>query len=470
MIIGPLERTEQISHAAATEAERSMHSLTGKLVTGSAWAFTGKIASAFCGLAANAILARLLIPEALGAYFLTYSLVSIAALVAQLGLGQTVVRLVAESMSRDLPGRAAKSVRLVIRLGGLGVLVVAAALILGAGTWLAWEVFDSTLMAGVITLVPLWVAVTAFPNLLAEIFRGFHDIRLATLFGGVVTAVLNALLFAGLWLLQGHSSLEDVLILAIAAGTTNTLMAGIFLWRKIRPMEGNGQIATREVLTISWPLWLSNMTLFILTQADLWILGIYRAPDEVAVYGAAARLVMAVATPLIVANAVLPPIVAEMYTQDRKQELQRALRATATIAGIPTIAVLIVFMFFGAPIMGMVYGDFYRTGATVLVLLSLGHLVNAAAGSCGLVLMLTGHQMAMLRISLFSGVLAVLAMLWAAPRYGPVGIAAVAATGMTLQNLLMLVTAHRRTQIWTHVDLRHLLAIPVVFRALRPSK
>ena len=470
MIIGQLERTERVSHAAATEAERLMHSLTGKLVTGSAWAFTGKIASAFCGLAANAILARLLIPEALGAYFLTYSLVSIAALVAQLGLGQTVVRLVAESMSRDLPGRAAKSVRLVIRLGGLGVLIVAAALILGAGTWLAWEVFDSTLMAGVITLVPLWVAVTAFPNLLAEIFRGFHDIRLATLFGGVVTTVLNALLFAGLWLLQGHSSLEDVLILAIAAGTTNTLMAGIFLWRKIRPMEGNGQIATREVLTISWPLWLSNMTLFILTQADLWILGIYRAPDEVAVYGAAARLVMAVATPLIVANAVLPPIVAEMYTQDRKQELQRALRATATIAGIPTIAVLIVFMFFGAPIMGMVYGDFYRTGATVLVLLSLGHLVNAAAGSCGLVLMLTGHQMAMLRISLFSGVLAILAMLWAAPRYGPVGIAAVAATGMTLQNLLMLVTAHRRTQIWTHVDLRHLLAIPVVFRALRPSK
>ena len=66
MIIGQLERTEQVSHAAATEAERLMHSLTGKLATGSAWAFTGKIASAFCGLAANAILARLLIPEALG--------------------------------------------------------------------------------------------------------------------------------------------------------------------------------------------------------------------------------------------------------------------------------------------------------------------------------------------------------------------------------------------------------------------
>ena len=62
MIIGQLERTEQVSHAAATEAERLMHSLTEKLVTGSAWAFTGKIASAFCGLAANAILARLLIP------------------------------------------------------------------------------------------------------------------------------------------------------------------------------------------------------------------------------------------------------------------------------------------------------------------------------------------------------------------------------------------------------------------------
>jgi len=470
MIIGQLERTEQDSHAAATEAERLMHSLTEKLVTGSAWAFTGKIASAFCGLAANAILARLLIPEALGAYFLTYSLVSIAALVAQLGLGQTAVRLVAESMSRDLPGRAAKLVRLVIRLGGLGVLIVAAALILGAGAWLAWEVFESSLMAGVITLVPLWVAVTAFPNLLAEIFRGFHDIRLATLFGGVVTTVLNALLFAGMWLLQGHSSLEDVVILAIAAGTTNTLMAGIFLWRKIGPMEGNGQIATRDVLTIAWPLWLSNMLLFILTQADLWILGIFRPSEEVAIYGAAARLVAVVAMPLIVANAVLPPIIAEMYAQGRKRELQQALRATATMAGIPTVGVLIVFMVFGSPILGLVFGEFYRNGATVLVLLSLSQLVNVAAGSCGLTLIYTGHQMVLLRVSVACGFVTILGSIWAAPRYGMEGVAVATLLGMTLQNVLMLVTAQSKTAIWTHVDPRCLTTLPEALRALRPSK
>ncbi|MCH7777496.1 MAG: oligosaccharide flippase family protein [Gemmatimonadetes bacterium] len=453
-----------------------MTSLTRNLLSGSAWALGGKVVTTICGLLVTALLARLLAPEAMGAYFLTLSLVSISAIVAQLGLGQAVVRLIAESLGTDRPERARKAAITTVGLGLAGIAFVGGVLGLGAGAWLTERVFGSAEMVGVMGLAPLWLAVIAAPTLLAEIFRGHHDIRLATVFSGALTSLLSALLFGALWLAQGHSNLSEVVTLSITAGFTNTLVAGLLMWRRLAPFgeaAGKGsdsRIAALEIWVIAWPLWLTGLLLFALTQADLWILGIYRTPNELAAYGAAARLVKAIGTPLFVANAVLPPVIAEMYAQGRKQELQQVLRATATVAGIPTVAVLIVFVVFGAPILGLVYGDFYRTGATVLVLLSLGHLVNAAAGPCGLVLMLTGHQMAMFRISLLSGVLALLGMLWAAPRYGPVGIAAAAATGMTLQNLLMLVTAHRRMQIWTHVDLRHLLAIPVVFRALRRSK
>jgi len=45
------------------------------------------------------LLARLLTPDEMGAYFLTFSLVSVSALVAQLGMGQTVVRLVVGAMA-----------------------------------------------------------------------------------------------------------------------------------------------------------------------------------------------------------------------------------------------------------------------------------------------------------------------------------------------------------------------------------
>jgi O-antigen/teichoic acid export membrane protein len=453
-----------------------MTSLTKKLLTGSAWAFGGKIVTAVCGLLVNALLARLLAPEAMGAYFLTLSLVSISVFVSQLGLGHAVVRLIAESLGTDRPGRARKAAITSLGLGLAGIVVVGGVLGLGAGAWLAERVFGSLEMAGAMSLAPLWLAVVAAPALLAEIFRGHHDIRLATVFSGALTSLLSALLFSALWLAQGHSDLGEVISLSIAAGLTSTLVAGLLMWRRLAPhagtagKEGGGQIAVREILAIAWPLWLTNLLLLALIQADIWILGIYRPPEEVAAYGAAARLVQAVATPLIVANAVLPPVIAEMYAQDKKQELQRALRATATVAGIPALAVLLAFVAFGAPIMGLVYGDFYRIGAAVLVLLSLGQLVNVAAGSCGLTLMLTGHQTAMLRISVLCGLATVLGSIWAAPRYGMEGVAAAAFAGMTLQNALMLVTAHRKTAIWTHVDPRCIASLFGTIRALRALK
>ena len=86
-------------------------SLRNRLLSGGVWATGGKAAAAASAVGVNALLARLLRPEELGAYFLTLSLVSITATIAGLGLSRTVVRLVAESVGREEPGRARGAVR-----------------------------------------------------------------------------------------------------------------------------------------------------------------------------------------------------------------------------------------------------------------------------------------------------------------------------------------------------------------------
>jgi len=198
--------------------------LKRRLLSGGAWAFAGKIITVISSLVVNFLLARLLTPEEMGAYFLTFSLVSVAAMIAQLGLSQTVVRLVAESIGTGQPGRAAAAIRIVFRFGAIGSLLMAGFLALGIGAWIARTVFDSTIMAGVILLASLWVMVMTCQNLLAESFRGFHDIRLATIFGGLVTSVLSALLFGVLWVWQGRASLSQVIVLALVAGGTSALV------------------------------------------------------------------------------------------------------------------------------------------------------------------------------------------------------------------------------------------------------
>jgi O-antigen/teichoic acid export membrane protein len=127
-------------------------------------------------------------------------------------------------------------------------------------------------------------------------------------------------------------------------------------------------------------MWVTNMTLFVGLQTDFWIVGAFRPQEEVAIYGAAVKLVLMVALPLQIVSAVVPPLITELYVQGRRRELERALRATATLAGIPACLVLAVFMTLGGPILGTVYGGYYREGWLVLAVLSAGQLVNVGLG------------------------------------------------------------------------------------------
>jgi len=311
--------------------------------------------------------------------------------------------------------------------------------------------FNSPLIAGVTGLAAMWVIVTSFQGLISETFRGFHDIRLATVFGGLITSVLSAISFAILWVLQGHIVLGNAIIVSISTGAISSLLAGIFLRRKLSKFEGGSTIKSREVLSIAWPLLVANFTMFALTQMDLWILGVFRTPEEVGIYGATWRLMALVAMPLLIANAVLPPMIAKLYVKGRKKELERVLRTVATLSGIPAIAVLLSFIFFGKFLLGFIFGNFYREGASVLAILSMGQFVNVWAGSCGLTLVMTGHQLTLMLISAVCGFIAVVGAICLVNTYGSEGVAGATAFAMILQNILMLFFTKHKIGIWTHV-------------------
>lgn len=101
-------------------------------------------------------------------FFQHLALVMLASTMAQLGLTQAIVRLVAESMGTDRPGRARQAILLVIRLTAVGAFVVAAILAFGGGQWVAEKVFYTALMSQVMGLVAVWVVALTFQSVMAE--------------------------------------------------------------------------------------------------------------------------------------------------------------------------------------------------------------------------------------------------------------------------------------------------------------
>lgn len=414
-------------------------SLRKYLISGSAWAFGGAVSALATGLFSNWLLARLLDPEALGVYFLVYSLVSSAAIFGRMGLPQAATRLIAESMDMGRPGRARSVVYAVLRFGVLSTSIVALFLGLGPGHWVAWNVFCSPLMARMMGLAAIWAVGIIFQSLLAEVFRGFRDIRLATIFNNSLTAALAVSSLALLWITKSHSDLALTLTVSVISSTISVLLGSWLLIGKVRRLKGASEAVSGEVWVIARPLLFTNVMLFVLPQAALWILGAFRPQEEVAIYGAATRLVTFLAMPLSVANAVVSPLIAGMYAQDRKRELERMLQFTTLVAGIPAFAVLAVYILFGGHILALMYGEYYRSGSVVLRILSVGQLVFAGTGPCGLLLVMTGHQRATLVITMFTSLMAIALAMLVVRQFGMLGVALAFTAGSAFSNMAMTV-------------------------------
>ena len=420
------------------------------------------------GIFTTGLLARMLSQQELGAYFLALTIVSLGAVVGSLGLPKTVVGLVAENMGVGRPERARRGIRTVLGLGLFGALGISLAY-LWVGDLVSEHLFHSSLLVGVTGLLAGWIAIAVVQEITAETFRGFHDIRLATLLGGLATAgksgglIMRVLLLGVLvllWVRSQHTSLTTVMLVCIGSGSMSVVLSLWLLYDKVSSLgssEGSADeelVSAKEILDDATPFLAIALTSFVLLSADVWILGALGSLKEVGIYGAASRLVAFVVMPLLIVNLVLPPIVAEMYAQGRTGRLERTLRTFSTLAGIPSLLVLLVFMLLGGPILGLVYGKpIYHSDTAVLVLLilSAAKLTAVWSGSCGLVLQFTGHQSSMLRVSLLTSPLFFVVAILATQRYGPVGVACAVAVTTALQNVIMVLLAKKKTGMWTQV-------------------
>lgn len=417
------------------------------------------------GLAINAMIARIVSPAEVGAYFLIVSVVALATSIALLGQQVVVVRLVAEAMALGLPGKARGIVNMVFRLAALSTIAVC--LIVGiGGEMIARHILASDTMARVMWLAAVWVAVMTMMSLLAESFRGFHDYGFATIFGGVISNIVIVTLLSGILIWHYQSDLRTVVMVSIAASAVSILFSVNFMHQKLVRLGETVKVKAREVLGIALPLMLAGLTIFVLTQADLWVIGIFGTQEQVATFGAAVRLGQLIYIPLLINNTVLPPFISEMYSQGKVKELEKVIRAMSTIAAIPAIVILVAFIFSADSILALIYGDYYRTAGVPLVLMSIGQLINVLSGSGMITLMMTGHQRSAMNISIVFGAFLIIGALLVIGPYGVTGVAAISACTISALACFTLFWTRYRTGMWTHIGLG---SVSAVIKKLRSS-
>jgi len=435
-------------------------SLRSRFISGGFWALLGKIISSASTLVANMLLARLLSPEDMGLFFLTFSIVTVFTIIAKWGLGRGIVKLVASELAVGNTGQARSAIITALIITAFMSIILAALLYSPVGEWFLSKLSDTNVFVSITGMLGLWIFVLALQSIISQSFRGYHDIRMATIFGGTLTAVIAMLFYFFVWFKSGSFELGDAVQFMVFAVAISLITGVVLLGKKIGKDENGGNAQVSMMLRFGFPLMLTNLLMLATLEFHMWILAYYQPETEVALYGVSLRLVLLLAMPLVIINAVIPPMIAELYSKNQYKQVQNLLQKTATIIMVPAIIVFLAIIFYGAEILGLVYGDNYIEGYIPFVILAIGQLINVLTGSPGNLLTMSGHEGVVFKTALFSSVLGLVTSLIGVQMYGAMGAALGFTVGITANNVAMSIYSQRKLSIRTYGSV--LLLVPLI--------
>lgn len=427
-----------------------MQTIKNRLLRSGKWALGGTLLSSVLGLGINALLARLLTISDLGIYFLLIGFVALSTTLAQAGILHVLLRRVALSPFVGLLRDAAQDIKCVCVYVGIGLVIVCTLVFISFGYWLDVFVQQVPRLDSLVFLVILWTVILAYQGVVTESFRGLHDVRAAILFGGIIANTLLITALSILFIKTSAISLIHVVILIICTASLSLILGLTLLSKRVISTQRSVKISHLESLgREAAPLLLSGLLMVVLTQGDLWLVGLYLGNEDAAIYGAAVKLAILSGMPLNLVNAVLPPYIAQLHATRQYAELGKILRVSAAFASIPALMMAGIAILAGDQVLGHLYGENFRQAAPLFAILCAGQLIHVLLGSGGLVLMLTGNGKTLMVITLMSSLLLVAGGM-AAASFGAIGIALAAATALVFQKVVMWKWIRSNLGITTH--------------------
>ena len=238
--------------------------------------------------------------------------------------------------------------------------------------------------------------ITALAALRSAALRGLHNVVL----GQLPESLIMPSLFTGLLLLWNFTlpNSNTTITPDIALGlrfASSAIAFAVGAWLLLRKLPQQVRDATPEYDTHGWlrasfPLIYISAMIMIITQIDVLMLAIIQGTESAGVYQATARGAELVAFSLIVANMTIQPTISRLYTSGEGRQLQLLITTAARITLAIALPAALILSIFATPILGTVFGPDFSRGAHALMILCAAQVLNAATGSAGEILNMTG--------------------------------------------------------------------------------
>lgn len=356
----------------------SKNSLTlrQRVLQAGSWTLAGYGATQALRLGGNLILTRLLFPEAFGLMAIVQAVTYGVTMLTDVGIGPSIVQ--KERGNDPAFLNTAWTVQIIrgfLIWGGLCALALPMA-----------NFYGESLLAGMLPVVGLTAVISSFNSTkLYTAQRNMEAARVAQMEAGAYALGMLCTVYLA-WLQQSVWALVwgSVISACVRLFASHVVLHGIrnqFAWDRdaVDHLIGFGR----------WIL-LSSVLTFLSTEGARLLIGALLDMRQLALFTLASTMSLLFwQAMLVIARSVFFPAYAEVYRTNPKR-LMAVLYKARLILILPSWGVSVLFVFFGAPVMEILYDERYHQSGAMLELLAAGLLVSCVWGSYTDVLLAVG--------------------------------------------------------------------------------
>ena len=389
-----------------------------------------RIAATGLSFITGILLARLLGASGFGIYTYAFTWTQLLILAGTLGLDKLIVREVAIYQTKS----DWSLVRGLLQWANQIVLMVSVALALGA-IGIAWglDMAANSQQFWAFCVAMLLIPIAVLRNLRLSAMRGLHQIVIGLMPELILAPLLLLVLTGSAYLLLGDSLTAFWVILMRVVAALISLAIGVKLLDRVLPnvaKEATPKYQPRTWIRSALPFLFMGSLYIIKSRTDILMLGAIQGAEAAGIYFVVSRGAHLINFILGSVNTVLGPNIATLYAEGKTKQLQRVMTKSARVVLLIALPITAIMIGFGYWYL-LLFGKEFTQGQYALTILCVGRLIDASAGSVGLLLNMTGNERFTFISNVVGAGLNVILNALLIPRWGVEG-AALATTSTTI--------------------------------------
>ena len=296
----------------------------------------------------------------------------------------------------------------------------------------------------------LWIALLLIPlkGLLSQqsaCLTGFKKPILALFPGQLLPPSITLLFILTFVFINEELSVYKLIEFAVYSSVIAFLFSSYLLYRafnkktKVEKLEYRVKTWLYTLLPFSLMMFIGTLN----SELATIVLGWFNDYESVAYFKVALQAVALVSLGLNSINGVIMPHIAQSYREGDMIKTQKLVTKSVRVSSTIALPILLALIFFGDVLIEMLFGSDFVKSYPLIIILSIGQLVNVLMGSVGVILNMTGNERASLKALVISFIINVIFMIILIPMYGAIGAAISVSIGLIIWNVLMSIDVYR---------------------------